>query len=200
MGLSSAAPWPSVSCGGERGERRHGRPGGDRSRQEGDSSRPGGVNPGPEGQLGAPGAPRRGGESACAACCMLSLCRSVRGHPTWRQGASDGLLGGVAAARGAATLTPPAWHRAATRVSGWPAEPGLRARGQLQRPCKHGAHGGPEAAVACPGWQKYFQNGCSCGGSFSFWARAHVMESKSTVGFPSPPGSNFDYRSQNSHC
>ena len=132
-----------------RGERRHGRPGGDRSRQEGDSSRPGGVNPGPEGQLGAPGAPRRGGESACAACCMLSLCRSVRGHPTWRQGASDGLLGGVAAARGAATLTPPAWHRAATRVSGWPAEPGLRARGQLQRPCKHGAHGGLEAAVAC---------------------------------------------------
>ena len=29
-----------------------------------------------------------------------------------------------------------------TRARVGPAEPGLKARGQLQRPCKHGAHGG----------------------------------------------------------
>ena len=52
------------------------------------------------------------------------------------------------AARGAAALAPRARHRAMTRARVGPAEPGLKARGQLQRPCTHGAHGELEAAAA----------------------------------------------------
>ena len=122
---------------------------GDSSRHGGDSSRPWGFAPWPRGSILRPRSDSRGPESARAACYMLA----VRGRPRRRRGGltwpSDGLLGGVAAARGAATLTPPARHRAVIRASVWSAEPGLMARGQLQRPCKHGAHGGLEAAVAC---------------------------------------------------
>ena len=160
-GLSSAAPWRSAS-GGEAPRTALAPP---RTAiavaTEVTAVAPGGLPPGPEGQFCAPGA-TRGGPRAPAPHATCSLCAGAPGGDegglTWP---SDGLLGGVAAARGAATLTPPARHRAVIRASVWSAEPGLRARGQLQRPCKHGAHGGPEAAVACPGWQKYLQNGCS---------------------------------------
>jgi hypothetical protein len=52
--------------------------------------------------------------------------------------------------------------------------------------------------VACPGWQKYFQNGlraCSCGGSFSFWGRAIPISSQAAA-LLDEPVSPYDVSSQ----
>ena len=75
----------------------------------------------------------------------LSLCA---GAPGGGKGPQMAFLAAGPAARGAAALAPRARHRAMTRARVGPAEPGLKARGQLQRPCTHGAHGELEAAAA----------------------------------------------------
>ena len=100
-----------------------------------------GARPRPGGATGRPPSASRGAESGHAAHYMLSLCAGATGGG---KGPQMAFLAAGPAAHGAAALAPRARHRAMTRARVGPAEPGPKARGQLQplvqRPCTHGAH------------------------------------------------------------